>query len=347
MSLFGNLFNKKNIESVVLIDIGIDSVAGAYARYEEGKQPTILYSRRLPIEMRHSEPKGQAMMRALKVLGTDLLREGAPTLVRVSGSGTVHTVLVSINAPWQKTALRTEHFEQVIPFVFNKHMLLSALEKKDTTAPLDHTLVDESVISTILNGYETSNPYGKEVHRAAVSILMSYVDTSIIKEVQEFLHGLYHTKKIICLAGSSLRYQALRAVFPHERDVLILDTMGPPVTALVRGGVLVEIVESSGHITRSASWLKEITTEFSKIAERFPLPRAIFLLAYEQEASARKEILAAAHFEKLWLSDNPPKIIPVLGSHMSELVRQTATVSLDSPLSLMALYYRVQRYTQH
>ncbi len=331
MSFLSGLFNKKQTKSVVLIDISAYSVAGAYVRYTEGAQPILIYSRRLPVEVRGNEPEEQAMLRALKTLGEDLIYDGAPRLVRAVGEGNVHSILVSVDAPWQKTSIRTEHFEQKIPFIFNKNMMQAALEKFDA-APAGWMLVNESIIGTILNGYETRDPYGKQAHRASVSVLTSYVDEHLAKKIHAMLRSVYHTKEIIFIASSSLRYQAMRIVFPHQRDVLILDAVGPLISImLVRGGLLVEIIETSD---------RAVSAECAELARRFPLPRTIFLLAHESETVSKKEVLDTIDFGKLWLSDNPPKIVSVLGSHLNGLVQQTTTTSPDLSLLLMSLYFQ-------
>ena len=66
MSFFSNIFNPIRAESVVFIDISASSVAGAYARYTKGEPPTLLYTRRLPIERRDGgEPQSSALCCAL------------------------------------------------------------------------------------------------------------------------------------------------------------------------------------------------------------------------------------------------------------------------------------------
>ncbi|MEK7086239.1 MAG: hypothetical protein AAB951_00450, partial [Patescibacteria group bacterium] len=101
MSFLKNLFQKKESGgSVILIDIGGESVAGAYVRYEVNELPKLLYTRRLPIEIQNGEERERAMVRALSILGKNLIREGAPVLARTTGSGSADMILVSIDAPW-------------------------------------------------------------------------------------------------------------------------------------------------------------------------------------------------------------------------------------------------------
>lgn len=339
MSLLTSIFQKKKVsELAVLIDISTDSVAGAYAEYAGGEQPVMHYTRRLPIEIRKGEPHSEAMIRALKVLGDALIGEGAPILVRETGKAAPDTILVSVDAPWQTTSIRTEEFDQDEPFVFTKGMVAAAL-KSTSAVPEGKLLADESIIGTILNGYETRDPYGKKAHRASVIILTSLIDQQVAIGIQTTLRNLYHKKSIFSIAGTSLRYQALRIAFPHERDALILDTTGPLTSvSLVRRDLLMDTVEILADANKPAAWLEKVSGKLAEIAQRFPLPHTIFLIARESDIAALRKTLDAAKLGSLWLSDNPPKIVALLGSHIVGLVRQATTAIPDLPLLLMALY---------
>ncbi len=341
MSFISHFFhNEKRAESVVLVDIGTSSVAGAYARYVEGELPVLLYTRRFPVEMREKESPERAMLRALQILGTTLIREGAPILSRATGSGSANNILVSIDAPWQTTSIRMEHFEQKTPFVFTKSLVTRKLEETNI-AVTGKLLADESIVGTILNGYETSDPYGKKVHRASVFVLSSLIDEKIADGILSVLQSMYHTKRILPIAGSSLRYQAIRRAFPHERNALIVDATGPLTSiALVRKDLFIAIVETADRTADRESWVDGVTKELTELAKNYPLPHTIFLLAREPEISSLQQTLNAAHLGKFWLSDNPPKIVPILANHLNGLVRQTTAASPDLLLLLMTLFYQ-------
>lgn len=347
MSFLKNLFHeKKGGESVIMIDIGTDSVAGAYARYEEKNPPTLVYSRSLPIEIHKGEPHERAMLRALTVLGEDLIREGAPVLARHTGSGSADRILVSVDAPWQETDVRSEHFEETEPFVFTKGLLDKRLE--ETRGELSGKLLaDESVIGTILNGYETRNPYGKEVHRATVIILTSFIAEAVADGILATLRGLFHTKDILPIAGNSLRYQVMRDIFPHERNAIILDATGKSLTsvALVRKGIFASFVQVENPADDKL-WVDTVMNEFAEIAKHYPLPRTIFLLAREPEIVALREVLDSANFGTLWLSDSPPKIVPVLRSNIPGDIRQLSARPADIVLLFMTLYHQNRRNAQ-
>lgn len=328
--------NKKS-ESAVLIDLGTKSVAGAYVHYVAGKEPAILYTRRLPVEMRENEPKERAMLRALQILGTTLVREGAPVLLRATGSGTAHSIFVSLDAPWQKTLVRTEHFSQESPFLFNKNFTNSILEQNEIKIP-DMVLADQSIIGITLNGYATRNPYGKKATRASISVLTSYINESIAKNVLAVLQSTYHHRRIIPISGNSLRYQTIQHIFPHERDALIVDATNPFTSiALLRKGLLVTMAEMS-ESDPVDSWAHIVERQLTEIGKEYPLPRTIFLLAKESEMSSYKEAFASIPTNTFWLADNSPAVIGVVASHVSAMVRQIAATPPDIQLLLMAIF---------
>jgi len=346
MSFFEKIFHKnKKKESVILIDVGANGIAGAYVRYEEGESPTVLYTRYVPVELRVSESREQSMLRALTVLGTTLIKEGAPTLARATGSGRADIILVSIDAPWQDTSVRTELFESKEPFIFTKNLVTKRLEETNV-APGEKMIVDESIIDTILNGYETRSPYGKEVSRASVVVLTSLIERNVVNSIVTELRGLFHTTRILPIAGSSVRYQAMRLVFPHEEDAIILDATGGSLVsvALVRKGLFSILVQIQAPGERR-DWLESVRRELGEISKSFSLPRTIFLLAREPEIFSLRQNLETANFSPIWLSDNPPKIVSVLKNHLRGSLKHLAKDPTDIILLLMALYFQDKQFS--
>jgi hypothetical protein len=341
MSFFGKFFQTTHKQSLVLIDISAGSIAGAYVHYQDNQKPAMLFTRRLPIEITSDEPHEKAMLRALEMLGQILVREGAPALARYTGSGTADAILVSVDAPWQATNVRTEVLERKTPFIFTRAMVATAIDKTSVTAP-GKMLVDESIIGTVLNGYETRQPYGKKVHRASIIVLTSLIDEKVSGSIVTQLRKLFHTRNILSIASSSLRYQAMRVAFPHERSAIILDAIGPLLSiALVRRGLLVAVTEVAESISAkdTAALVQKIIEEFNELAKRYPLPRTIFLIDQAEDVAALEKGLNAAKLAGLWLSDNPPTIVSVFADHISEFVKQVTPTPPDLPLLLMALYW--------
>jgi hypothetical protein len=206
------------------------------------------------------------------------------------------------------------------------------------------TLVDESIIGTILNGYGTKQPYGKKATHAAVIVLTSLIESHVALNIVRTLERLYHSKNILPIAGNSLRYQAIREAFPHEHDALILDATNEELSSisLVRKGLIVSLVQA-GVPSDTGEWVSTTVNELAELSRQYPLPRTIFLLAREAKIEKLRHELDRSEFASLWLSDNPPRVVSVVASHMSAAVRQTTEHPADVILLLMTIYYAQTR----
>lgn len=333
--------SRRRAQSVILVDIGAGAVAGGYA-YVAGASPTLAYSARVSIEAHAGEAAAAAMARALAELGNLLIREGAPELARLAGDARAESVLVAVNAPWQKTSIRTERFENMRPFIFTERMAVEAVERAGAP-PSGMMPVDESVIATLLNGYETRRPYGKRAHRASIIILSSFIDTEIAERAGKALHALFHGRAVRSIAGSSLRYQTLSRIFAHERDAIILDARGPEIAvSLVRDGLLVAVSELQSGAPGAPGWMHEVVSAFADLAKRYPLPHTIFLIADPADFDALKHLFADVKLGALWLSDNPPKVVPVLPAHLPGVTLAPGATN-ELVLMLMTLFWRQHR----
>lgn len=341
MSFFRNLFSRATLHSVALIDVSSASVGGGYALVRADGSVELLYSLRLPIEIRKKEKPETAMERTLRDLGSELARQGAPALLRASGSGAADAVLAAVSAPWQETAIRTEVISDKKPFVFSKDHIEEAL-RRSAHVPPGRVLVDESPISITLNGYTVQNPFGKKVLRAMITVLTSTIDETATANVAAVLRSLFHTREISLIAGLSLRFQALSRAFPHEKDFLILDASGTEISAaLVRNGLLTATEDMRSVVTNPKRWPEEVRVLLRKIAEGNPLPYLILLIAEGDKRAELKKALDDASLGSLWLSGSAPTVIAVDKSHIRPLARYEGSGDPDLSLLLMALHARL------
>ncbi len=338
MSFLRDLFSKKQILSVALIEVSSESVGGAYALVSPNSATQVLYSLRLPIEAHMKEKPEAAMERTLRTLGGELVRLGAPVLLRATGSGTARQVLVAVSAPWQETTVRTEVLEEKKSFVLTEDHIQQVL-LNSAHIPPGRILVDETPVGITLNGYSTDKPVGKRATRATVTVLASTIDEHATMSVANVLRSLFHTKDIQLIAGSSLRYQALRKAFPHERDCLILDASGSEIsTALVRNSFLVATYDMKSVVASEKRWPEEVRVALRKISEGNPLPHTILLITDGEKRLELKKMLDDTSLSTLWFSDEPPTIIAVQPSHVSALVKHMGMSEPDLPLLLMGLH---------
>jgi hypothetical protein len=257
------LFSNKHRRSSALIDIGSSSVGGALARLESGQVPQMYYTARVPVEIREIEGKTEdpkdAVLRALIALDEKMVREGAPVLKRATGSGHVDHVVVSIAAPWQQTLIRTETIQEERPFVFSQSLMDTTVRKTVPLSP-DRIASGESVIATMLNGYEIGNPFGKKAKRADMIVLSSSIDKELAHAVTKQLRKSYHTHDIGITAFAPVTYSVFRDIYQHEKDYVVLDVSGEGTDlAFVKHGILTSVANLPQGVNQLLSGVRAAT----------------------------------------------------------------------------------------
>ena len=237
---FMGIFSRKAQTCVVLIDIGSSSIGGSYTVFEDGKPPTMYFNIRLPIDTREGESIDTAMLRTLEDVHSYLIRDGAPSVRREIGSGHIDHVLVSVAAPWQETKVKTQTISPGKPFTFTQNMvsdIVSGIE-----IPKDKVGSGESIIATILNGYETNQPFDKVVTRVDLVILSSTLVKEVTEKIKKSIRASYHTSEITFTAFAPVSYAVLRDLYPHEKDFLVVDVSGEGTdVAFVKRGLLIDV----------------------------------------------------------------------------------------------------------
>jgi hypothetical protein len=338
MHFLNALFGKKRSHISLLINIGSASVTGAYVCFSEKESSTVWYSKSIAITFRHDESPQDAMFRALKELLEFLIREGSPIVIRAVGTSKVDSFFMSLDAPWQETAMRIERIEPGNPFLFTKNSVASVLNTKSNGA--DKVIAHESVVGTVLNGYEVRDPYDTKVHRAEIIILTSLIDPYVIGGIRALFKELYHTKHIRYVAGTALSYEIMRTAFPHNHNALILEANGNGTTiTLLRKGMLVAVSEVP-HASDQGSWVEEVKLGLTSIAKQYVLPRTIFLLAPASNIASLQEKLTQPDFKSFWFSDNPPTILAILPTHVIGSIQWLASNPPDVSLILMIRYWQ-------
>ena len=381
MALFSG---KTERTSVALIDINSSSVGGALAHLETGAQPTVYYTNRLPIEIHGEEDLSVAMLRTLDELATALIAKGAPVLHQETRSGHIDRVFTSIGAPWQATAVRTEHVNETKPFTFTK-AFLTEITRKSSAVQEGYMLSGESVIATLLNGYEVAHPFGKKVTRAELIILSSFVQKKIADSIEKVLRKTYHTHALTLTAFAPVAYTVFRDIYPYEKDFLVLDVSGEATdTAFIKRGLLVDVAstpcginelirivyDSPGALsshkispainmdiipsarfskdveTSQKEWLDTLTATLREFSSKNALPRTLFLLTEDESRDYLKNLLDSPVLRSLWLSDEPLAIIPVLPSQFGSFIKSRAEAREDIYLSLLALFADKQQSSE-
>lgn len=329
----------KSAESVALVEVSADSIAGGFVYLKQGTAPFIVYAARIPIDKAGHESHVKAVSRTLEVLGQSMLREGAPLLHRVAGSGRLDSVLVSVKAPWQETNIRSEKIERTSPFTFTTALLTTALEKS-VEPPQAYRLVDTCVVGTVLDGYEIKKPIGRRASRVNITILSSFIEESLYLALTQSFRELFHLTSVRFVSASAVRYGALRTIFPHEEEYLTIDVSNTAIsTTLVRHRLL-SAIENATITDKKDAWSHALTQTLETVTKRYPLPRKILFFAPESERANFKQKIETAPLSSLRLSVEPLLVVPIVPSQVTDFIRLAENVNPDLSIELMAVFLR-------
>ena len=249
MSLFSP---EKESQCMLLFDIGSGSVGWAILLASATHTPTLLYSFRSEIILR-SRATGRHllshMLRSLSEVVLAVTKEG----FGVAGFGVhppqIREVFVSLSAPWvmSKTtflSLKNKKSEVLTPAVFTT-LLEHSREEADPLelGKKDGIEIERKLIKTILNGYETSVPYGKEAAEVDFAVFRSFSVARITEQIMDTISRHIHAKHSSFHSFSMVAFAVLRELYPSEESFLIVDISGEQTEiSVVKNGVLVEIV---------------------------------------------------------------------------------------------------------
>jgi hypothetical protein len=375
MGLFGG-GNRKRC-SVALIDIDSVSVGGALAHYDGQKPPAIHYTTRKQIVQRPDEEPLAAMLRSLDESARELIHKGGPALRRAAGSGHLHRVIVRIGAPLQQTIIRRERVEDPKSFIFTR-TLVRDIVRRGTQLPDTYESSEETLVATLLNGYDTPDPYGKHAKFAELIILSSYLEKTVATGVRKVLRSVYHTHALTITAFASAAYSVFRRLFPHEKNFLVLKITGEATELIfIKGGTLVKVsslMQGINTILRQAhsgvtqgdagdgqlagnpldpaqnlrfsqsveaaqaAWLKNMEALLREFAAEQALPRTIFLVTSDDARDYFTRLLDDTSLKSLWLSDEPLRVIGISSTTLASFITNGAEAEPDVFLALMALY---------
>lgn len=369
--MFG-LFGAPQKKSAILIDISSSSIGGACVVYPHEGSPLIPFSVREEISFQNEHAGDVHMLRALETVLNRIHDEGLVTLARAEHMHHIDRVFVSIDAPWQETRIESKIIGDGKPFVFTREML-SAVVAKRTPLPEGEKELQSQVVATLLNGYQTTEPYGKRVDRAEIILLSSSMNGDTMNLVSRAVKRFGARQGAHLAPVQSVAHAVLRAQYPHDRDFLLMLVSDEATNVLfAKQGILMDAksvsIGLSGLTKREAlrtlaingapaehevpaepatpsnetEWTRGITEVLKEFATRHALPRIVFLVANDGSAGSLKRFLDTPEMHALWLSDESLTIIPVISKLLSSLIKHQGQADADVMLDLNALYARLR-----
>lgn len=257
------LAGKKGGSEVLLVfDIGSGSVGGAIALVSSDGPPAILYSTRSEILFTREASSNRLLslcLRALSEVMLALLHEGFPKSGLSAKHPRVKEALVSLSAPW--TASRTSflHLRNPKPMRITESVFQALLHEAEKSRierePKGSVEIEKKLVRSVLNGYETASPYGKEATEAEFTLCSSFSLPKITEKITEMITHLVHPEHLSFHSFSLLSFATLRDIHPQSESFIFMDVSGEQTeVSIVKKSVPLETISfpfGKNHLVRA------------------------------------------------------------------------------------------------
>lgn len=243
---------KKESGCKLVFDIGSGSVAGALVLVSQEHIPTVLYSFRseIPFQQEANGPRILSLMlRSLSQVVLTLCHEGFDAAGFGAHRPRIEEALISFSAPWIVSRTSFLRLQNKEPLKITEEVFTALLEhsEKDESSsrndiPKRSVPVERKLIKSVLNGYETSSPYGKEALEAEFALFRSFSSPKIAEKVTDAIAAVIRPQTFSFHSFAFLLFEALRTLSPAAAEgTIAADVSGEQTEILnIAQGILVQ-----------------------------------------------------------------------------------------------------------
>jgi hypothetical protein len=229
----------KEISRVALFDIGSASVAGAVVEFSKTAPPNLLFCTRELIPFQESFDEKGLLLQTAK-----LLERVAGKVIQGESQGSdaqVSTVACVLASPWCKTQTTTISSKKEEPFEVTKTVMNSLVDqiRKNNQSQEADTSIEELVIHSTANGYQTGNLIGRKVKELSIVLLETKSPTEVYSVFQSSLEKVFGATPTTFHSFTLSAFSVARDLAREQHDFLLVDVTGETTDILVtRNNVL-------------------------------------------------------------------------------------------------------------
>ncbi len=256
MKLFS--FSKKENKEVSLVyDIGSASVGCAIVLYSKKDVPKIIYSTRKDIiyqERFDIDRFDSLVIKAVKEVSLDVQKKGLTHLKFTKlGNANPKRIFVTISSPWYASQTRAIKLSENKAFIITEDKINKWIEKEiESFKKSDYIkkyskagnlkIIEKRIINIKLNGYDTSNPYGKNAKTFEASVVLSVSTEDIIKKIDDTICSIFNCVQVEFNSFPLVAFSVIRDMDDSFQDFIFLDISGEITDVLVsKSGVPFEV----------------------------------------------------------------------------------------------------------
>lgn len=243
MALFGLFSKKPKHEFSLILDIGSASVGAAIVELDPNQKPKLHRTVRVPIALSEKPTFDVFLPKLLAFLDKALELSLKDVKKR-----TIKHAYCFYASPWYSAETKRAHITEKQPVEITQDFLDDLLAKQEQEFLGKTKMMNESdglhvsekkVLDVRLNGYKTSDPFGKVATDIDMSLFLSVIPEQVVAGVEDMIDRYVHTKDIYHHSFPLASYSSVLDVFPHDNTFMLADITGEVTDIyLVREDVL-------------------------------------------------------------------------------------------------------------
>jgi len=242
---------KKKIQPVIVFDIGSASIGAAVVFFEK-EVPHIAYCTRVNLPFLKVAKKKHLLSQIEEIL-TQIAHDIQKNGLQIEGEqAVVPRKIVCIFSPlWSNTQTTCASFEAKKRFRVTDQIMDNLLaqihkESKENNKKKGGSMevIEEIVISTLLNGYPTDSPLGKETQSIEVTYFESVITKTLHEKISSTIHKTFSPDIPLLFRSLTLvSFTVVRDLFEDIKDFLLIDVTGEITElAVVRNSILEDTI---------------------------------------------------------------------------------------------------------
>ena len=246
------LSKKTKNECVLVFDIGSGSIGGAIVLISPGAIPNILYSFRseMPFQEKATGARLFSLMsRSLSQVVMALSREGFEAAGFGAQRPRIEKILVSLSAPWMVALGTFLQLRNKEPMVVTETVFATLLEHFDKSEnglveniPKECKSMEGHLQWSVLNGYRTAAPFGKEAAEVEFAVFRSFSAPRITERVTGIIADFFHAECVRLHAFSYVSFRAVQKIYPREENFILADVSGEQTEVVIaRNGAIADV----------------------------------------------------------------------------------------------------------
>lgn len=240
--------SRKATRPVVMFDIGSASIGGAVVFFDK-EIPNITYCKRIQLPFQEEADERHFLSQIEEILTqivNDIQKNG---LQSKNGQSIIPQEIVCVlSSLWSDTKTVSASFEHKEKFIVTNNImddLLSQIhEKNEEERKGSIVVIEEVIISSLLNGYPTQLPLEKETQRINVTFLESTVTKELHTKINDVIHKVFSPDIPLLFRSFTLvAFSVTRDMFEDIRDFFLVDVTGEITElAVIKDSILGDVL---------------------------------------------------------------------------------------------------------